>query len=151
MYGIWAWSWCNDTDRKTEQPGEKLVPVAFCPPLWLSTWPVYVAFHRHTRITEMLLFINARTLASWKCKSSETNIYERLWGRTVLLFYVYEARKMTCWVLKCFDITTDLLHCVDGELRVLMLYCLMKRCFALWLSVCVLTLTRTNHCAIKRF
>jgi hypothetical protein len=63
-----------------------------------------------------------------------------------LLFYVYEAHKMTCRALKCFDITTDLLHCIDGELRVLMLSCLMKRYFALWFDV-----SRTNHCVIKHF
>ena len=45
--------------------------------------PVYVASPRH--ITELLLFLHVRTLTSWKCKSSETNIYERLWGRTVPL------------------------------------------------------------------
>jgi hypothetical protein len=66
-------------------------------------------------------------------------MYERLWGRTVPLAYVYEAHKMTCRALKCFDITTDLLRCIDGELKIFMLSCLMKRYFALWLLVCGLT------------
>jgi hypothetical protein len=63
-----------------------------------------------------------------------------------VLFYVYEAHKMTCRALKCFDIITDLSRCIDGELRVVMLSCLMKECFALWFDV-----SRTNHCVIKHF